>query len=114
MPTKRILTPKDGAMELLERAPSLHFDGKTKRNWQSWRRTFGAALMRPMGERPEATPLRAQTLERVKLDGYTREKVIFNCDAFSSLSAYVLIPDGASPRDPRPGILAAHGHGNGK
>ena len=59
-------------------------------------------------------PLAVETLERIQQDGYTREKIIFNPDAFSSIPAYVLIPDSASPDNPAPAVLCAHGHGIGK
>src|SRR4051794_28349785 len=114
MPTRSFLTPKAGAMQLLKRKPALHFDGSSKVHWQTWRRKFAAALIRLMGPRPEPTPLRVRRIERVKLDGYTRDKIEFNPDAFSTVSAYVLTPDGIRPSERRPALLCAHGHGEGK
>jgi dienelactone hydrolase len=114
MPTRTFLTPKAGTIELLKRQPALHFHGSSKAQWQTWRRRFRAALLRLMGQQPAATSPRARRIERVRLDGYTREKILFNPDAFSTVPAYVLTPDGLRRGERRPGVLCAHGHGDGK
>ena len=110
--TRNLLTPKAGVLQLLKQKPALTFDGKMR--WQPWRRTFHAALRRLMGPVPAATPLRVQRRERVRFAGYTRETILFNPDAFSTVAAHVLIPDRARGGERRPGILCAHGHGGGK
>lgn len=111
---KRFLTAESGVAELLKQTPPLHFSGKTKRDWQEWRRKFRRRIAQNLGPRPEPIPLEVEVLERVKMPGYTREKIIFNPDAFSSVPAYVLIPEEASSGNPRPAVLCAHGHGVGK
>jgi dienelactone hydrolase len=110
----RFLTAERGVEQLLKQTPSLHFSGKTKAEWQEWRKAFRRNLVRNLGPKPEAVPLEVEVLEQTKMDGYTREKVIFNPDPFSSIPAYVLIPDEASRDNPRPAVLCAHGHGMGK
>lgn len=114
MPTRRFLTAESGVAELLKRTPPLHFSGKTDEDWRQWRRTFRRNLVRNLGPRPEPIPLEVEVIERVEMPGYTREKILFNPDAFSTIPAYVLIPEGAGPEDPRPAVLCAHGHGIGK
>ena len=110
----RFLTAERGVEELLKKNPHLHFNGTSMREWQEWRRAFRRNLVRNLGPKPEAVPLEVEVLERTKMDGYTREKIIFNPDPFSSIPAYLLIPYGASSTDRRPAILCAHGHGAGK
>ncbi len=112
--TRRFLTAEKGITELLKQTPPLHFSGSSKQDWQRWRKAFRRKLVRNLGPRPEQVPLEVEVLERTKMPGYTREKIIFNPDAFSSVPAYVLIPDEASPDNPLPAILCAHGHGVGK
>lgn len=112
--TRRFLTAEKGVAELLKQTPPLHFSGSSKQDWQRWRRAFRRKLVRNLGPRPEPVPLEVEVLERTKMPGYTREKIIFNPDAFSSVPAYVLIPDDASPGNPLPAMLCAHGHGVGK
>lgn len=111
---KRFLTAESGVAELLKQTPPLYFSGKTKSDWQDWRRKFRAKIKQNLGLCPEPVPLDVEVLESVKMDGYTREKIIFNPDTFSSVPAYVLIPDSASADNPRPAMLCAHGHGVGK
>ncbi len=111
---KRFLTAESGIAHLLKQTPPLHFSGKTKSDWREWRRKFRAKMKQSLGPSPDLVPLDVEILESVKMDGYTREKIIFNPDAFSSVPAYVLIPDSASADNPRPAMLCAHGHGVGK
>ena len=112
--TNRFLTAERGVEQLLKQTPPLHFNGRTKAEWQEWRKAFRRNLIRNLGPKPEAVPLEVEVLEQTQMDGYTREKVIFNPDPFSSIPAYVLIPDEASRDNPRPAVLCAHGHGMGK
>jgi len=112
--TKRFLTAESGVAELLKQTPPLHFNGTSKEDWQQWRETFLKGLLQNLGPRPEPVPLDVEVLESVSMPGYTREKIIFNSDAFSSVPAYVLIPDGANSSNCRPAVLCAHGHGVGK
>ncbi|MBI1924942.1 hypothetical protein HYR99_11935 [Candidatus Poribacteria bacterium] len=114
MTTNRFLTAEGGVEQLLKQTPPLHFAETSKEAWRKWRKSFRRNLVRNLGPKPEAVPLEVEVLERAKMDGYTREKLIFNPDPFSSIPAYILIPDGASRDNPRPAVLCAHGHGAGK
>ena len=114
MAAQRFLTAEQGVEQLLKATPSLHFDGTTEQDWKEWRDKFQRNLVNDLGPAPEAIPLEVETLERTQLDGYTREKIIFNPDPFSSIPAYILTPDGASVENPVPAVLCAHGHGIGK
>jgi dienelactone hydrolase len=107
-------TPKAGAAELLRRKPSLSFNGRTRAQWQTWRRRFRAALVRLMGDTPPALPLHVRRVGMKELEGYSRETLLFNPDPFSTVSAYVLTPDGIRSGERRPAVLCAHGHGEGK
>lgn len=112
--TKRFLTAESGVAELLKGKPDLHFTGKSKDDWQRWRRAFRQKLVQNLGPHPEPVPLEVEVLEKKQMSGYIREKIIFNSDPFSSVPAYVLIPDEAGSKDRRPAVLCAHGHGVGK
>jgi len=114
MVARRFLTAEQGVEQLLKATPLLHFNGTTKTEWQEWRRRFRRNLVKDLGPSPEALPLDVEILEEIKRDGYTRKKIIFNPDPFSSIPAYVLIPESASAKNPAPAVLCAHGHGVGK
>ena len=110
----RFLTAECGVEALLKQAPPLHFNGASETEWREWRKLFRRRLVQKLGPKPEAAPLQVEVLNRAQMDGYTREKIIFNPDPFSSIPAYVLIPDGASRSHPCPAVLCAPGHGAGK
>jgi dienelactone hydrolase len=111
---RQLLTPKAGATALIRQPPALTFRGSSRADWSSWRRRFRAALLRVMGPAPRPRPLRVRVLDRDTFDGYTRQTIAFDPDGFSTVVAYVLVPDGIRRGERRPGILCAHGHGAGK
>ena len=112
--TPRFLTAELGVEHLLKQIPPLHFEGTSKAEWQEWRKNFRRKLVKDLGPKLEPIPLEVEVLERTEMDGYTREKIIFNPDSFSSIPAYVLSPEGAGPDNRCPAVLCAHGHGIGK
>lgn len=114
MEIERFLTVEQSVQHLLQTTPPIHFNGTTETEFREWQRKFRRNIRRYLGPRPEPIPLEVETLERVQQDGYTREKLIFNPDAFSSIPAYVLVPDDVSAEEPAPAVLCAHGHGVGK
>ena len=114
MAIERFLTAEQSVHQLLQTTPQHYFNGTTKTDWQEWRKQFRRHIRRHLGPIPDPVPLEVETLEQIQEDGYTREKIIFNPDAFSSIPAYVLIPDSASKDNPAPAVLCAHGHGVGK
>lgn len=63
-----------------------------------------------MGRVPEPVPLDAETVERVELKNYIREKVLYQVDRYATVPAYLLLPKDSGPEVRRPGILCAHGH----
>ena len=93
MATQRFLTVEQGVEHLLKETPPLHFEWyRQDRMGKMARRTFLRNLIEDLGPSPEALPLEVETLEQIQFDGYTREKIIFNPDPFSSIPAYVLNP----------------------
>lgn len=62
------------------------------------------------GPWPEAGPLNSVVLARSQHDGYRLEKVRYDVEPGEHVAAYVLVPDGASPAKPAPGICVWHQH----
>ncbi len=110
----RFLTAESSVHQLLSQPSTLSFDGTSEEEHRSWRKTFRRTLIKNLGPKPEPVPQEVEILEHTKMDGYIREKIIFNPDSFSSIPAYVLIPDKASQRNKCPAVLCSHGHGMGK
>ncbi len=105
MLTRRMLLASSGAL-------SLHVAAS---------RLFAAAPQRPstalapsgfktiLGQAPNKSPLRPQTLQTWDLDGYRRELVEYSTFANERVQAYVLTPD--RPSDKLAGIVAVHQDG---
>jgi dienelactone hydrolase len=86
------------------------FRGRSEEDWRRWQGEWRDKLADLMGRVPDRAPLQAETLERVELEGYVREKVVYQSDRHATVPAYVLYPDGLGQGEKRPGILCAHGH----
>ncbi len=59
--------------------------------------------------RPAKVDPKAEVIERTELDGYTREKIVFNTSPQFRVPAYVLVPKGL--KKPAPAIVDLHSHG---
>lgn len=94
--------------------PDCSFGGHTRADFERWRAAFMRHYCRCIGPMPEKVPLRLQVVERVDKGDYVREKIYFDSSPGVTVPAYFLVPKGIKSGERRPGILAAHGHGNGK
>jgi dienelactone hydrolase len=79
----------------------------------AWRERLRTKLREILGPMPEPVPLRFDVLEVVEVDGYTRQKVVYDTERFMSVPAHLLIPAGRTS-GAGPAVLAQHGHGPGK
>jgi dienelactone hydrolase len=112
---KRYLSPYDSVTAWIKHEQSaLTFQGKSREDYEAWRKEFYKRLRILLGPWPEAVSLDAETVERVDCGDFVREKVVYDTEKYVSVPAYVLVPKGIKPGEKRPGILAAHGHGRGK
>jgi dienelactone hydrolase len=62
-----------------------------------------------LGPFPERVPLNLEVLERETCDGFTRSLIAWDNDATERVRGYLLQPAGQP--EPRPAVLAFHGHG---
>lgn len=113
-PVRRAYSPMQHAMETYEAVqPALSCDARNETEWKAWRaklkRKF-LELLGPMDER--RCDLAPQVSKRKRMDGYTRERVIFQSRPNLTVAAWVLIPEKASGRLPT--LICLHGHGAGK
>ncbi len=112
---KRYLSPYDQVNAWVAQEKSaLVFAGKTRGDFERWRKQFAKRLRGYLGRVPERVPLDAEVLEKQDCGDYTREKVVFNTEKYASVVAYVLVPKELKPGERRPAVLACHGHGRGK
>ena len=81
--------------------------------WSSSRSAAGRKLRQALGEFPARTPLRAVTTGKLKRDGYTIEKIIFESLPRYYVTANVYVPQRSQP--PFPAVVCPVGHwGDGK
>lgn len=92
--------------------PSLRFKARDMDEWTRWREALRERVLDALGGWPEQPgELDARVLEEVACDGYVRRKLEYTVEPGLVTPAYVLVPAGAG--EPRPAVIACHGHGFG-
>jgi len=94
--------------------PDCAFDGKTRADFDAWKKRFRLRYRRCLGPWPERVPLRTKVLSSADRGDHVRKKIVFDSSPGVTVPAYLLVPKGLRKGERRPGLLAAHGHGNGK
>lgn len=98
----------------LEQAPPIpdFSPPKTLTEWEKERREIRKKLWNLLGKLPERPRnLNVRTIEKIKHEGYTVEKFVFDNSAGDEVPGYLLIPEKASVENKHPGILYCHWHG---
>lgn len=79
------------------------------RNFKKWKKAARAKVLECMMTPPKAAAAwDMEVLGEEQRDGYKAQKIAFNINAYSRITAYLLIPDG---KDPFPTVNALHDHG---
>jgi dienelactone hydrolase len=89
----------------------LTFRATNKSEAEAWQRELRAKLLELLGEFPEKTPLRPQTLETREYPTYRREKFIFESRPGLVVVGYLLTP--STGRGPHATMVCVPGHGRG-
>lgn len=79
---------------------------------EAWRERCRVRLSGLLGRFPDPVPLRLETVASETVDGYRRDKIVFDTEASMSVPAYLLVPEDRAA--PGSAVLAVHGHGPGK
>lgn len=101
--------------------PSLAWNCTSEDEWKQWRRKLKTKVVDLLGglEEPRCD-LQPQVSKRTRMDGYTRERVVFQSRENLSIPAWVLIPErqespsAAGTPQRLPAMICLHGHGPGK
>jgi cephalosporin-C deacetylase-like acetyl esterase len=92
--------------------PSMSFSASDEKAARLWQKRVRSKLLELVGNFPSSrASLRAMVLEKKSLNGYTRERVIFQSRENLSVFGYLLLPEKASGRIPA--IVCLPGHGRG-
>ena len=79
------------------------------KNFKKWKKTARAKALECMMTPPKAAATwDMEVLGEEQRDGYKAQKIAFNINAYSRITAYLLIPDG---KGPFPTVNALHDHG---
>ncbi|MDP7398755.1 MAG: alpha/beta fold hydrolase [Lentisphaeria bacterium] len=113
-PARRVLCHRLAADGRPAPAPRpLSFSGHSAAGFARWRHRFLQTLEAAMGPLPRQAPLRAEIIESRRLDGYWREKIVYDVEPGLSACAWLCRPVGKKPGT-RPAVLCCHGPGPGK
>lgn len=78
-------------------------------NFKKWKKAARAKVFECMMTPPKAAAAwNMEVLGEEQRDGYKAQKIVFNINAYSRITAYLLIPDG---KGPFPTVNALHDHG---
>ena len=91
--------------------PELSFTGRTKRDWQAWRRKAYPKLLELLGAFPKPAPLRAEVVASVEENGVIKERVVFDSEDLMSVPCIVCRPKDMKRNRKSRAILCSHGHG---
>lgn len=79
------------------------------RNFKKWKKAARVKVLECMMTPPKAAAAwNMEVLGEEQRDGYKAQKIAFNINAYSRITAYLLIPDG---KGPFPTVNALHDHG---
>jgi len=91
--------------------PLLKFQGRTKKDWEQWRKGAYPKFLELLGAFPRKVPLQAEVESSVEDGNLIRERVVFNSEEFMSVPCQVLRPKTMKPDRKNPAIICSHGHG---
>lgn len=89
---------------------TMRFDAASKDEFETWKIALRNKFREISGmSRMETCELLPQILEKTKMEGYTREKIIIQTEPDVWMPVYVLIPESPGGKC----VIAAHGHASG-
>ena len=94
--------------------PRLLFRGTTPAEFRAWQDRFRDAYRQCLGPWPDPAEPNVRLLEERDFPSFTATRLHFQSSPGVTVPAYLLLPRGIAPGEKRPGILAAHGHGDGR
>ena len=108
---KRYLSTFEGVNAWISSVKPKHsFSGNSRDDWSQWRGIFAVEMKKLLGPEPKRVPLDVEVIYRKDCGEHYREKIIYNTEAWSSQTAFVLIPKNWVTVRNLPAVLAAHGH----
>jgi pimeloyl-ACP methyl ester carboxylesterase len=91
--------------------PSLSFKGKSRQEWDEWRKAAYPKFLELLGEFPKKVELQAEVEYSVEEGDLIRERVVFNSEEYMSVPCIVLKPKTMKSNHKNAAIICSHGHG---
>ncbi|HBG26907.1 MAG: hypothetical protein A2Y10_10510 [Planctomycetes bacterium GWF2_41_51] len=90
--------------------PRYRFDGKTPKDFKSWKSKLLGELKKQLGPLPQPVDLNAEIVHEVEGDGLIKRRILIDLEKDMSAAIWLYIPKSAFKK-PAPAILCCHGHG---
>ncbi len=109
------LTIRPALMPWMPKTPTLSFNAKDVKAAKAWQKKAVKAFEESLGPAVPSVPFKVKVLEKVQLDGYTRQKLLINTGPGIQALAWFCVPDGVSASRGKklPAVIATPGHGVG-
>ncbi len=108
----RVPTVDEHIRRLAEEAPlSMEFRGKTAEECRTWQAEFASKLRSLLGPHDPPARWKVEVEGTAELKDHRRDDLVLTAQGHPPLPLSLLLPHG-KPDQPRPGVLAVHGHGS--
>lgn len=92
--------------------PVLKFKGKTRKDWETWRKQAYKKFVELLGAFPEPVRLEAEIESSVEEGDLIRQRVVFNSEKYMSVPCQLLKPKTMKNDRSNAAIICSHGHGD--
>lgn len=94
-----------------EHRPLYAFQGRTKQDFEEWKKATLPEVLRTLGDWPRRVPPNPELMVEWEHDGLVKQRWLIDVGPHISSTLQVNIPKGLAPGEKRPAILCWHGHG---
>ena len=110
--TVRNLSPQQMFIDLVaDHVPEFRFTGRSKKQFQTWKRQAFPKVMATLGDFPDKVPARPELLAEWEEKGLRRQRWIIDVQQHIAATLLVNYPSDMKRGEQRPAILCCHGHG---
>ena len=109
-----VLEPFDRFLRDIDQGhtPSLAF--QPGQDFATWRAALVHQVETLLGSLPPVTTTPPTVIGTTDCGSYLQHKLLYETSPNVMVPAWLLVPTSATPEEPAPGVLAFHGHGDGK
>ena len=110
--TIRNLSPQQMFTDLVkEHKPECSFTGRTRQQFQAWKRKALPRVLATLGDPPPSAPPKPKLIAEWEEKDLVRQRWIIDVQKHLSATLLVNLPQGLKRGEKRPAIFSCHGHG---